>query len=479
MLPKGLFAGTVLLVSGCLDESPALEARSQQIVFDPPPAPSVDEHSAIVVAHASSGLPVSYSSLTPDRCSVDQTSGVVTAAVAGACIAEANQLGDARFAPARPVTQSLSFQFRESISFREVPVLGLYDAVMVEAIASSGTAIVYTTSTPLVCAVNGQTGMVVALATGTCIVVATADALQADLSITVQGPQRLAVPGAPTSVTATLAGNANSAWVMARSVASGSSPITGYSVASTPPGIWARGTSLPVTVSCPTDCAGYSFTLAAENALGESPRSAVAELLSDFTVTAVFHEPDTQPNDTFFIGQYRLNSTTGVVTGLNGRLSESMTGSASPYPNDTMSWLFLGHQLVAQPFEADGARGLLVTTFLLATTNTLTDNSAYGGTDGWAPGTGFGLYAGYPGANVGNAYVTVFVNPQDPFAPITPRQLAKLAYADCTPGGMMGATCMTGTSLAGYGILGTMGGAPISQVTIQRQSSRFQKEDSS
>jgi hypothetical protein len=29
---------------------------------------------------------------------------------------------------------------------------------------------------------------------------------------------------------------------------------------------------------------------------------------------------------------------------------------------------------------------------------------------------------------------------------------------------MMGATCMTGTSVAGYGDVGTMGGYPISQV---------------
>jgi len=32
----------------------------------------------------------------------------------------------------------------------------------------------------------------------------------------------------------------------------------------------------------------------------------------------------------------------------------------------------------------------------------------------------------------------------------------------------MGATCMTGTSEAGYGTVGTMGGYPLSQVTRRR-----------
>ena len=52
--------------------------------------------------------------------------------------------------------------------------------------------------------------------------------------------------------------------------------------------------------------------------------------------------------------------------------------------------------------------------------------------------------------------------------PLTQDQIDKLAYADCAPGGMMGSTCMTGTTEAGYGVLGSMGGYPVSQV-ITRQ----------
>ena len=56
----------------------------------------------------------------------------------------------------------------------------------------------------------------------------------------------------------------------------------------------------------------------------------------------------------------------------------------------------------------------------------------------------------------------IFV-PDDPLAPLTQAQINKLAYADCAPGGMMGAVCMTGTTVAGYGAVGTMGGYPVLQ----------------
>jgi len=63
--------------------------------------------------------------------------------------------------------------------------------------------------------------------------------------------------------------------------------------------------------------------------------------------------------------------------------------------------------------------------------------------------------------------VLIFV-PDNPFAPLSAAQLARLAYADCAPGGMMGAVCMTATSVAGYGAVGTMSGFPLAQVLVRR-----------
>lgn len=171
-----------------------------------------------------------------------------------------------------------------------------------------------------------------------------------------------------------------------------------------------------------------------------------------YDVVATFREPDTQPHDTIFEGSFLYDDGAGTVSGLHGMLSESMTGNTS--------WLALDHQLSAVYDATLG--GLLVTAFLNPSTDTLT--TTFGG-DGWSPGSdaGSGLYFGFPNANPGNAYVRIFVPATNPLAPLTQAQIEKLAYADCAPGGMMGATCMTGTSVAGYGYVGTMGGYPVSQ----------------
>lgn len=170
-----------------------------------------------------------------------------------------------------------------------------------------------------------------------------------------------------------------------------------------------------------------------------------------YDVTTTFYEPDTQPYNTVFVGSFTYDSASQTVSNLHGTLSESMTGNASR--------VSLDYQLSS----IAGAGGLLVTAFRNASTNTLT--TMFGG-DGWTPGSdeGSGLYYGFPDSNPANAYVRIFVNTSDPTAPLTQAQLDALAYADCTDGGMMGAVCMTGTSVAGYGYVGTMSGTPASQV---------------
>lgn len=62
----------------------------------------------------------------------------------------------------------------------------------------------------------------------------------------------------------------------------------------------------------------------------------------------------------------------------------------------------------------------------------------------------------------------IFVNTANPLAALTQAQINKLAYADCAPGGMMGAVCMTGTTVAGYGAIGTMSGYPVSQTMTKK-----------
>jgi hypothetical protein len=208
----------------------------------------------------------------------------------------------------------------------------------------------------------------------------------------------------------------------------------------------------------------------ATNAIGDSAPSALTDVITSYKVVETFYEPDTQPRNSIFIGSFVFNSTSGTVSDLQGILSESMTGDPIAYPNDTMTWLPLTNQLSALPATLGGVDGLLVTTFKNTSTNTFT--TLFGGT-GWTPYDGIaagGIYYGYPipTNNPGNAYAMIFVNTAHPTAALTQAQIDKLAYADCAPGGMMGAVCMTGTNIAGYGAVGTMSGYPVSQV-ITRQ----------
>lgn len=180
---------------------------------------------------------------------------------------------------------------------------------------------------------------------------------------------------------------------------------------------------------------------------------------ASYTITTTWYEPDTQPKNTVFEGTFTFDEHTLTVSGLTGRLSESMTGTGVA----DMAWLDLTHQL--QTWRDATLGGTFAAVFRNASTATFW--TGLGG-DGWSPAAGIavgGVYNGLPvaAANPGNAYALVFV-PDDPLAALTTAQLARLAYADCAPGGMMMAACMTGTSVAGYGSLGTMGGEPLSQV---------------
>ncbi|TCJ13008.1 PEP-CTERM sorting domain-containing protein [Parasulfuritortus cantonensis] len=184
--------------------------------------------------------------------------------------------------------------------------------------------------------------------------------------------------------------------------------------------------------------------------------------VTTYNVVETFYEPDTQPRNTLFTGSFTYDDVGQTVSDLTGWLTESMTGTATgDAPYYDMTQLYLSYQLSAV-YDAE-LGGLLVTTFLNDNTNTFT--TMLGG-DGWSPDShgGSGLYYGFPGSNPGNAYAMIFVNTSDPTAALTQAQIDKLAYADCAPGGMMGATCMTGTTEAGYGSIGTMSGYPVSQV---------------
>jgi hypothetical protein len=250
----------------------------------------------------------------------------------------------------------------------------------------------------------------------------------------------------------------------------GGSAVTGYTVTANPGGISATGTSSPITLSGLTPQTAYTYSVVATNQVGQSP-AAVSGALNFYRIVETFYEPMTQPNDSIFTGTFTFDATHNAVSNLKGSLTQSMTKvdptcvSTMTNPcayGSPMTEVALANQLSAAAVTLDGEAGFLVTTFALNTTDTFD-----GG--GFAPGGTeyFGLSEGATNpksGGIGNAYAMIFVNTTDPTLTVTQAQIDKLAYADCTAGGMMMSTCMTGTTLVGYGRTGTMNGQPLSQV---------------
>jgi hypothetical protein len=273
------------------------------------------------------------------------------------------------------------------------------------------------------------------------------------------------VPGAPTEVTATAGTSPKTVSVSFVAPANiGNSPITGYTVTASPSGVTATGLTSPIVVTFPSSFTGNAISVVATNAIGSSVPSASTDIITSYNVVETIREPETAPDDSIFVGSFIFDATTTTVSNLHGKLSESMTGTNEiPYPGDDMNWLTLNNQLSSVSNPTLG--GLLVASFLNTNTNTLQV------TDGWSPGVY--QYYGYPTkttgiTNPGNAYALIFVNTSDPTTPLTQAQIDKLAYADCAPGGMMGSACMTGTSAAGYGAIGSMAGYPVSQTIVKQ-----------
>ena len=99
------------------------------------------------------------------------------------------------------------------------------------------------------------------------------------------GDARGHVPGAPTIGTAT-AGNAQ-ATVTFTPASDGGSPITGYTVTSSPGSITATGTASPIAVTGLTNGTAYTFTVTATNAIGTGAASATSNSVTPALSTAL------------------------------------------------------------------------------------------------------------------------------------------------------------------------------------------------
>jgi hypothetical protein len=160
-------AGSVTILLGAVTGQTA-----QTITFAPPGTVVFAVSPLTISATASSGLPVSFASITTSVCAI--SGNTVTMADTGVCTIVASQPGNSVYAPAASVTQSFAIIPSQAITFEPLPSVTLpAPAIALSATATSGLPVSFTTafSYPTqVCTVSGTTLTI--LAAGTCTVIA-------------------------------------------------------------------------------------------------------------------------------------------------------------------------------------------------------------------------------------------------------------------------------------------------------------------
>jgi ribosomal protein S11 len=123
-----------------------------------------------LTATASSGLTVAFNSTTPSVCTVaGATASLLTS---GTCILKATQAGNAIYAAAPVVQQSVVVHLApQTITFTAIGGQTVGANVALSATASSGLTVAFSSATPTVCSVAGTTATM--LTTGTCAIHAT------------------------------------------------------------------------------------------------------------------------------------------------------------------------------------------------------------------------------------------------------------------------------------------------------------------
>ena len=144
-------------------------ARIPQTMDFRPPPDTVFGKPVTLKARASSRLNVSFSTDSPDVCSV--SGSAVTTMAVGTCRITARQAGNARYAPARDVARSFQVgKAPQTITFTPPDGATMGQRVTLSAAASSGLPVSFSTSTPDVCTVSGSA--VTPVLAGTCAITA-------------------------------------------------------------------------------------------------------------------------------------------------------------------------------------------------------------------------------------------------------------------------------------------------------------------
>lgn len=150
-----------------ITQSFTVSKASQTITFANPGTQAIGTPLTLS-ATASSGLAVTYSSITGSRCTV--SGNTATFLEAGTCIIYAEQTGNSNYSAATEVSQSFAVKDAQTITFANPGAQTVGKPLMLSATASSGLAVTFSSTATGQCTVSGNT--VTFVATGTCSIVA-------------------------------------------------------------------------------------------------------------------------------------------------------------------------------------------------------------------------------------------------------------------------------------------------------------------
>lgn len=147
-------------------------------------------------------------------------------------------------------------------------------------------------------------------------------------------------PNAPTGASAT-AGDTQASVSFAAPANTGGSPITGYTVTSSPGGFTGTGTNSSITVSGLTNGTAYTFTVTATNVAGTSGPSTASNAVTPKGAQAItFGNPGTQNFGT------SPTLTASSTSGLPVTFSSANTGVCAITPGGTLTFVSAGNCII-------------------------------------------------------------------------------------------------------------------------------------
>ena len=181
---------------GVATTTASLDVRPRQTISFPATAAKTMLQSPVpATAHGTVlGLPVNFTSTTPSVCSADWRQRYVDHADRdlGTCTLQANQAGNAAWAPAATVSRNFTVsQVAQTITFAALTAKTITQSPVTAAgTASSGLRAMFTTTTPTVCSATGPNGTSIVLHdAGTCTVRANQPGDTIDRVVHTCGPQ--------------------------------------------------------------------------------------------------------------------------------------------------------------------------------------------------------------------------------------------------------------------------------------------------